>query len=110
MLSYTELKKGLVIVFEGQPYEILSADFLRMQQRKAVVQTKIKNLITGKILDRNFQASDSFEEVEIERAQAKFLYSNRGEFWFSDANDLKKRFKLSKDVIGNSTMFLSANT
>ena len=65
MLSYTDLKKGVLFVLDGDPYEVLESSFLRMQQRKAVVQTKIRNLITGKILDRNWQASDYFEEAEV---------------------------------------------
>jgi len=110
MLAYTELKKGLLIVFEGQPYEVQSADFLRMQQRKAVVQTKLKNLISGKVLDRNFQPSDSFEEADIEKETAKYLYGHRGEFWFSDVDDPKKRFKLSEEALGNSVLFLKKDT
>ncbi len=82
MLAYTELKKGALFVYEGDPYEVIESNFLRMQQRKAVVQTKIRNLVTGKILDRNWQASDSFEEAEVERQTAVFLYANRGEYWF----------------------------
>src|SRR6185369_18076129 len=53
MLSYTDLKKGTIFVYEGDPYEVLESSFLRMQQRKAVVQTRIRNLATGKLLDRN---------------------------------------------------------
>ena len=69
-LAYTDLTKGVLFIMDGAPYEVLETHFLRMQQRKAVVQTKIRNLITGKILDRNFQASDFFEEAEIERKNA----------------------------------------
>jgi elongation factor P len=67
MLAYTDLTKGVLFIMDGMPYEVLETHFLRMQQRKAVVQTRIRNLITGKLLDRNFQASDSFEEAEIEK-------------------------------------------
>ena len=67
MLAYTDLKKGVLFVMNGDPYEVLESHFLRMQQRKAVVQTKIRNLITGKVLDRNFQPSDGFEEAEVEK-------------------------------------------
>ncbi len=74
MLSYTDLKKGIIFVYEDQPYEVIESGFLRMQQRKAVVQTKMRNLINGKILDRNWQASDEFEEAEIERQSAIFIY------------------------------------
>ena len=62
MLSYTDLKKGILFIKDGDPYEVLESSFSRMQQRKAVVQVKIKNLRTGKLYDITLQASDSFEE------------------------------------------------
>jgi elongation factor P len=110
MLAYTELTKGVLFIYEGAPYEVIEANFLRMQQRKAVVQTKIRNLITGKILDRNWQASDSFEEAEIERKNAVFIYVSKGEYWFHDANDKAKRFSLPEDAIGEPAKFLVPNT
>ena len=50
MLSYRELKPGTIFVMNGEPYEVLEYNFLRLQQRKPVVQTKIKNLISAVIL------------------------------------------------------------
>lgn len=110
MLAYTELTKGTLFIYEGDPYEVIESHFLRMQQRKAVVQTKIRNLITGKLLDRNWQASDSFEEAEIERKAAVFLYASRGEFWFHAKGDPKARFSLAEEAIGEQSRFLKANT
>ncbi|MFH1759163.1 MAG: elongation factor P [Patescibacteria group bacterium] len=110
MLSYTELKPGVVIIIDDQPHEIVAASFLRMQQRKAVVQTKLKNLMTGKITDRNMRASDNFEEAEVVRELVKYLYSHRGEFWFSAANDPSGRFSLTEEVIGGAGQFLKTNT
>src|SRR3989344_779520 len=110
MLSYTELKKGLFIVFEGQPYEVLEMSFLRMQQRKAVVQTKLKNLINGKVVDRNFQPSDEIEEADIEKKESVFIYNSRGEYWFHEAENPKSRFKLSAETLGDAAQFLKANT
>lgn len=109
-LSYTDLNKGILFVYEGQPYEVLEAHFLRMQQRKAVVQTKIKNLLTGKILDRNWQPSDSFEEAEVERKKAIFIYQSKGEYWFHEEGDKSKRFALASDVVGEPGKFLIPNT
>lgn len=110
MLSYTELTKGVLLIYEGDPYEVIESHFLRMQQRKAVVQTKIKNLITGKILDRNWQASDNFEEAEIEKKSAIFIYANKGEYWFHEEGNPKNRFQLSADIIGSGAQFLKPNT
>ncbi|MDE2019874.1 MAG: elongation factor P [Patescibacteria group bacterium] len=109
-LAYTDLTKGILFVMDGAPYEVLDSHFLRMQQRKAVVQTRIKNLITGKILDRNFQPSDSFEEAEIERRQAMFIYQNRGEFWFHEEGNPKNRFSLPADLVGEQGQFLKPQT
>jgi elongation factor P len=110
MLSYTDLRKGVIFVFNGEPYEVVESHFLRMQQRKAVVQTKIKNLMTGKILDRNFQPSDNFEEAEIEKKEAVFIYKNKGEYWFHELGDPKARFSLPEEAVGEAGNFLKDNT
>ena len=109
-LAYTDLEKGVLFVLDGAPYEVVESHFLRMQQRKAVVQTRIKNLITGKLLDRNWQASDNFEEAEIERKWAIFIYQSRGEYWFHYEGDPKARFSLTADVVGEPGQFLKPNT
>ena len=109
-LAYTDLTKGILFIMDGAPYEVLESHFLRMQQRKAVVQTRIKNLVTGKIVDRNFQPSDSFEEAEIEKKPAMFIYANRGEYWFHDEGNPKDRFSLAAEAVGEQGQFLKPNT
>ena len=109
-LAYTDLTKGVLFIMDGAPYEVLETHFLRMQQRKAVVQTKIRNLITGKILDRNFQASDFFEEAEIERKNAVFIYESKGQYWFHEEGNPKNRFVLGADVLEEQGKFLKPDT
>ena len=115
-LSYGDLKKGVLFVLEGQPYEVLEGQFLRMQQRKAVMQTKIRNLMTGKIIDRNWQASDEFEEAEVERKTAMFIYvkPNRqaggiDEYWFNEKGNPANRFSISAELLGEGRHFLKTN-
>lgn len=95
---------------EGEPYEVLEYAFLRMQQRKPTAQTKIKNLLSGKIINQTFHQSDSFEEAQLEYKKSKFLYSNRGEFVFCEADNPGKRFTLKEDQLGYEAKFLKANT
>src|SRR3989344_4686675 len=109
MLSVNDLKPKTFFIFEGQPWEVLSAQHLKMQQRRPVVQTKIRNLINGKIVERNFQQSESFEEADIARKEVRFLYSHKDEFWFSEVNDPSKRFQLLEDMIGEGGKFLKSN-
>ncbi len=95
---------------EGEPYIVLEYAFLRMQQRRPTSQTKLKNLITGKITTRTFQQSDSFPEAEIDKQPIIFLYSSRGEYWFRDKTDPKMRFSLSEESLGESGKYLKPNT
>jgi elongation factor P len=109
MISYNNLRPGVIFLLDGQPYQVLEFNFLRMQQRKPVAQTKIKNLISGKIISRNFQPSETFEEAEVIYRQVKFLYSHKDKFVFCEINDPSKRFELDQEQIGNMKLYLKPN-
>jgi len=108
MVSYSELKKGVQIVLDGEPYEILEARPLKMAQRRAVLQTKLRNLITGNVFSRNFQQGETFEEAEISKSEAKFLYSHRNRYFFAEKNNPSKRFDFGSEQIGESSKFLKS--
>lgn len=108
MLSYTDLKPGMVFVRDGEPCRVLEYEFVRMQQRKPVAQLKVRSLLSGKTLQLTAYPSDAFEEAEIETADVQFIYANRNEYWFHPAGDPKARFVLAADVIGEPARFLKA--
>jgi elongation factor P len=110
MLTYTDLKPGAKIVLDNEPYVVLEYSFVKKQRQKPTVQTKIKNLITGSVAERAFTQSDKIEEADIEIREVKFLYSNKGEFWFCQADNPRDRFKLEKGVIGKGIEFLKENS
>ncbi len=110
MFNYNELKPGAVFILEGQPYEVVEFSFLRMQQRKPVAQTRIKNLISGKIITRNFQHTDSFQEAQIDYKKVKFLYNHRDKYAFSEVANPSARFELPQDAIGEQAKFLKPNS
>ncbi|UMX47456.1 MAG: elongation factor P [Candidatus Nealsonbacteria bacterium DGGOD1a] len=110
MLNYFDLRKGVLFILDGQPYEVLEFQQIIKAQDATVIRTKVKNLITGKIVDRTFHKGDSFEETESERAQVKFIYNNRGKFIFCRENDSSKRFELPEEKIGAGAKFLVPNT
>lgn len=110
MLTYNELKKGAVFVLDGAPYEVLEYEFLRMQQRKPVAKTRIKNLLNGKIIERNFHQNETFEEAEIVKNEIKYLYNHRDEYWFSAKDSPADRFALKAEQIGPSSKFMKPNT
>lgn len=110
MLDYSEITVNKYIVYEGEPYLVLDAHVFRKQQRKPVNATKLKNLITGNVKEISFHVSEKVEEAEIDKKDIKYLYTNRGEHWFCDANDPSKRFKLPEVLVGSKIKFLKQNS
>lgn len=110
MLGYNDLRKGVAFNLDGAPYEVVDYSFVRMQQRKAVAQVKMKNLINGKLISRNFHQNETFEEADIEKKPVKFLYSSRNEHWFCEKDNPSMRFFLTDEIMGEGAHFLKANT
>ena len=110
MLTYNDLKVGTVFILENDPYQVIEFSFLRMQQRKPVAQVKMKNLINGKIITRNFHQNETFEEAEIIKEPLKYLYNHRGECFFSNPKDPKERFSLQSEQLGTSIEFIKQNS
>jgi elongation factor P len=106
MLTHSDLKKGVEIIVDGEPYEILEANPLKMAQRRVVIQSKIKNLITGNVLSRNFHQGDTFEEAKVSKSEVKFLYLHRNQYFFAELKNPSKRFSLNSEQIGPEVQFL----
>jgi len=110
MLSHIELKKGLIVVVDGSPYQIIESAPQRCAQRRLMVQTKMKNLINGNVLEKTVHQGETFEEADVLKLKAKFIYSNKGKFLFCEEKDPSKRFELSQEQIGDTAMYLKPNT
>lgn len=109
-LEYDEIKERKYIVFNGEPWEVLTSHVFQKQQRKPVNATKLRNLITGKVTEQSFHVSEKVEEAEIDEKDVKYLYNNRGEFWFCEINDPAKRFKIEESLIGSQSKFLKKDS
>ncbi len=110
LLEYNEVTEHKYIVMEGAPYEVISAHAFRKHQRKPVNATKLKNLLTGKVTEYSFHVSEKVEEAEIDERQVKYLFNNRGEWWFCPVDDPSARFKMTEEVVGLQGRFLKPNT
>ena len=109
MLAYNDLKKGVIFVMQGEPYEVMDYAFLRMQQRKPVAKCKLKNLISGKVTEQNFHQSESFDEAEIVKVEVKYLYNTKGQFWFCQKDNPAARFMLTEEQVGTGGQFMKPN-
>jgi len=105
MLSMNDLKQGVIIELDGEPYKVTQAHHLKVAQRRPVMQTALKNLKTGKTLERTFQQSDKIPEADIKKTAAVFKYRTRTDFVFAAENG--REFKFSAEDIGQAVNYLS---
>lgn len=110
ILSYNEITQKKVIEYNGDPYEVLSSHVFRMQQRKPVNQTKLRHLVSGKVLEISFHQNESVPEADIGKMQALYLYTNRGESWFAEDGNAKNRFSFPESAVADKVKWLVANS
>ncbi len=104
-ITFREIKKGSVILIDNEPFEVIDRSFRAKQQNKAMATVNMKNLMTGKVLEKNFQSSAPVEEITLEETKAQFLYKDGNEYHFMD-QETYDQFSLAKDQIGDVINYL----
>ena len=105
MLTITDLKNGTLFEDGGTPWQILEYQHSKMGRGGAVLKTKIRNLLTGAVVDRTYKGSDKFEPVSLDRKHAQYLYSDGNGYVFMDEATYDQ-FTLGKDIIGDSPKYV----
>jgi len=103
--TLNDIKKGLNIVYKNEPHTVIEANFVRMQACKPTMQTKMKNLITSKMVENNFHPADKVQEADLLRKKVDYLY-NDGQKYFFMATDDFEQFEMDKEVVGDRTGFM----
>lgn len=109
-LQYNEITQKKTVVMDDDPWLVLSSSLSKKDRQKASNSVKMKNVRTGATVDRTFHQADVLEEADLEKRTVKFLYENRGEFWFCLPDNPRERFQLEADVVGELGDFVVANT
>ena len=110
VLSYNEILPKRIINYNDEPYEVLSSHIFRMQMRKPVNQTKLRHLISGKVVEISFHQNETTTEADVGKMRAKYLYSNRGENWFSEEDNPKNRFSFPDEAVHDQVQWLMPNS
>lgn len=85
VLDFSDLKgTGQIIKYNGEPYQIIWSNFMRTAQRKPVIQTKMRNLVTGKVMEYSFKYGEKVEGADVLKKKAQFLYSDDSNTSFMD--------------------------
>lgn len=105
MYTITDLKPGVAITLDSEPYLVMASQFGRKSQSKANMQCKLKNLKTGAIVAKNFQGSEKVEPADVGYRHVQYLYGNQGTRSFMDL-ETYNQFDLPDDVVGDGVQFL----
>lgn len=104
-----DIRVGLRIDIDGQPFQVLWADFMRTAQRKPVMRTKLRNLISGQVLEKTFKPGDKVQEADLEHSKANFMYREGDTFHFMD-NASYEQFSFEKASIGDIGNYVKENS
>ena len=110
ILNYSEILPRKIILIDDQPFEVLDAHVFQKQKSRPVNHTKVKNLISGSVKEVVFHQFEKAEEADMGQREVKYLFTNKGEFWFCDPKVPSDRFKLNDAQVGDGMRFIKTNT
>lgn len=105
MYETSDIRKGLKIQLDGDPYVVVEFQFVKPGKGTAFTRTKIKNLITGAVLDRTFRTGEKLESANIEEREMQFLYHEGDSYHFMDTETYEQSF-MSADEVGEAAQLM----
>ena len=106
--SAGDFRNGTTFEMDGNVYRIVEFQHVKPGKGSAFVRTKIKNVVTGSVLEKTFNPSEKFPAAEIEKKTMQYLYEDSGLYYFMD-NETYEQTPLNKEQIGDSIKFLKEN-
>jgi len=109
MYESGDLRKGLKIEIDGDPYVIVSFEFVKPGKGQALYKCKLKNMITGTQFDRTYRSGEKFKPADLEEQEMEYLYSDGEQYCFMNSSTYDQVF-LGREQIGDDINFLKENT
>jgi elongation factor P len=108
LIAAGDFRKGVTIEVDGQIFTVV--DFMHVKPGKgaAFVRTKLKNIMTGAVIERTFSPTEKFEEAQIERREMQYLY-NDGEFYYFMDTETYEQIPLSYDKVEEAMKYVKEN-
>jgi elongation factor P len=109
MLESGDLKKGVKIEIDGEPYVLVQFEFVKPGKGQALYKCKLKNMVTGTQFDRTFRSSEKFKQPDLEEQEMEYLYAEGNQFCFMNMTTYEQSY-LSAEQLGDANNFLKENT
>ena len=108
MVSAGDFKNGITIEIEGNIYQIMEFQHVKPGKGAAFVRTKLKNIISGGVVEKTFRPTEKFENAHIERKDMQYLYQDGDLYNFMDM-ETYDQIALNSDVVGDALKFVKEN-
>ncbi len=108
MISATGLRRGMVIRKDGELFSVFSFTHLTPGNKRGFVQSKLRNLRTGALIDHRFRSVDTVERVALEQQEMEYLYKDGTDYIFMNTTTYEQ-VHLGEDLLGNSILYLVPN-
>ena len=108
MISAGDFRNGLTFEFEGNVYQVVELQHVKPGKGAAFVRTKMKNVMTGAVVERTFNPTEKVEPARIERKEMEYLYEDSGLYYFMD-QETYEQTPLSEDQLGDALKFVMEN-
>lgn len=103
--STNEFKGGLKIILDGDPYTIVENEFVKPGKGQAFNRVKVRNLISGRVIERTFKSGESVEAADVHETEMQYLY-NDGEFWHFMDPGTYEQIAAGESAIGDNAKWL----
>jgi elongation factor P len=108
MFDTSDIRKGLKIMMDGAPYTVVEFQFVKPGKGAAFTRTKVKNLLTGAVLERNFRSGEKFEPANVETKTMQYLYKDADSFVFMDTTTYDQ-VQIPETTIGEQSLYMPEN-
>jgi len=108
MFTVADLRKGLKIILDGDPYIVIAFDFAKPGKGQALYRTKMRNMINGTILDRTYRSGETFDPASLDERTMQYLYKEDNAYHFMD-NKNYEQIVISEDALGDTKNYLIDN-
>lgn len=109
MADTTDIKKGFKIVIDGAPYSFIEHQFVKPGKGQAFVRSKLRNLLTGSVIERTWKSGEKLEKADVEELQMQYLYPEGDGRVFMDTQTYEQTV-LTNEILGDTVGYLLDNT
>jgi elongation factor P len=108
MYTVSDLRKGLTISINNEPYTVVSVEFMKPGKGQAIYRTRLRNTLTGALTDRTYRSGESLESAHLDQRSMQYLYHESGNYYFMD-NQSYEQIGIPDEALGDGKNFLIDN-